>query len=84
MTSIGSTLTTPGTYTVTVAEGDEFLDADFGVIEDPAAGELPDEDEGELPNTAMAAPSLAQGGLLLLIAAAVAAQARRRQVARAG
>ena len=61
MASVGSTLTTPGTYTVTVAEGDEFLDADFGVIEDPAGGELPDEDEGELPNTAMAAPSLAQG-----------------------
>ncbi len=58
MDSIGSTLTTPGSYEVTVAEGDIFLDADFGVIED----------DEELPNTAHAPPlPLSTGGLLFLM-----------------
>ena len=76
MTSVGSTLTTPGSYDVTVAEGDVFLDADFGVIED----------EGQLPNTAMPAQATAASlpnmfailGGVLILGGSGAAIARRR------
>ncbi len=36
MTSVGSTLTTPGSYDITLAGGEENLTADFGVFEESA------------------------------------------------
>ena len=55
MTSVESTLTTPGSYTMTLASGEERLDADFGVVEDEE-----DPGDAELPDTALPPPVAAR------------------------
>jgi hypothetical protein len=58
LSSVNSVLTTPGSYTLLLAPGDEDLTADFGVFDD----------SGELPNTSISqsAPSPAAGLLVAM------------------
>jgi hypothetical protein len=81
MSSVGSELTTPGSYTLSLSDGEEDLTADFGVHE---------KGSGELPNTALEPPvgsPMAGGlftalGLLFVGAACHAAFAIRRSSSR--
>jgi hypothetical protein len=79
MTSVGSVLTTPGSYTLRLSDGEEDLTADFGVIEE----------DNELPNTSLESPlgPLPDGllttlGLFLVCAAYRAAFAIRGRLVR--
>jgi LPXTG-motif cell wall-anchored protein len=59
-------LTTPGSFTVTLADGESFLNADFGVV-------------ATLPNTGFSSDRIALIGLALLIAGGLVLLATRRR-----
>ena len=64
--SVSGELTTAGAFTIDLAEGEEYLAADFGVAE-------------TLPKTGMDAAALGLLGLALLAAGAVAVMFSRRR-----
>jgi LPXTG-motif cell wall-anchored protein len=64
--SVSGELTTAGSFTITLVDGQEYLDADFGVAE-------------TLPKTGMDAAALGLLGLMLLAAGAVAVMFGRRR-----
>ncbi len=57
--SVDGKLTTPGSLTIDIEEGDDYLDADFGLYEE-------EKEEEELPNTGLDTTQLGIAGLLLL------------------
>ena len=66
LTSVTGELTTAGTFTIDLADGEDYTEADFGVAE-------------ALPKTGMDAAALALLGLALLVAGAVTVLLGRRR-----
>jgi LPXTG-motif cell wall-anchored protein/uncharacterized repeat protein (TIGR01451 family) len=62
----GLTLTTPGAFTITLADGQSFLDADFGV-------------QSTLPKTGISADQILLVGIALLMAGTLAVLATRKR-----
>ncbi len=72
MSSVGGKLTTAGSFTIDIEEGDDFLDADFGLYEE-------EKEEEELPNTGLDTTQLGITGLLLLGLGLAAVTATRKR-----